>query len=231
MPAARLTGPSMLALVGRERTGPDLVALAHSANRRLRDAERSGDAPRAPSARQEREYPLLDLQAEAASLPSPQLHVGHVPCVRAKVQMVGPAARGIVAAVADLQPSGNPPVGEAERDPMGILPPLTVPDSTVAMFVALAARPGPAAVRVAAIHAGPEAGSKIGVRLVAAGDRAEALRGIARLSGVGSAEEVDAAPLADQCDTLRGHQVSPSPGVTPPDCANSRGGFRMVIVP
>lgn len=148
--------------------------------------------------------------------PSLRSHVGHVLSVSASEEMVGATAWRIVAGVAYLESIGNRADGETVRDDVGVGPRFPIPDPAVSMLVSLAASPRPASVKVAPIHARPEASSEIRKgACITTSPRTETLRRVTRLAGIGGAEEIDAAPLADQCDTLRGHQVSPIPGARP----------------
>lgn len=227
----RLRGPSVLALVGRERTGPDLPSVLQDPLQcRAADSERSDDLIVGSSLADQGDSLPFSVGADSLMAPLGD-HVIHVLAVTAQEEMAGSAAGRVVTPVADFHALGNRAVGEGVGDAVSMCPPLTVPYPAVPLAVASGALPRPATLGAAAVYACPEAGSEIGDRsLIATGARAEPLRGIDRLPGVGSAEEDGAAPFARQCDTLRGHQVSPSPGVTTRAAATAPG-LCMVILP
>jgi hypothetical protein len=222
------TGPRMLSLVG-DLSGPTLVPIAYPSNRRLGDADGAADPVGTPPLCEQPQHAPLDFQADAV-FPAPlRAGVGHVCRMSPDEQVIGTTAGRVVTAMADLEAGQYAPVGQTERHAMRMGPAAPVPYASVPLCVSPRARPRPASVRRASVNAGPEAGCQVGVRLVATPDRAEPLRTVARLSGVGRAEERGATSFARQCDTLRGHQAHSwcqAPGAT-----NTPGPLAAWILP
>jgi hypothetical protein len=228
----RLAGPSVLHLVS-DMSGPTLLHPFHDPlERRPSDANLCNDLIVSLAFRAHGHHTGLSVRADSPRSPLGR-HVGHVDGVAAEKQVGRVAARRIVAAVADIHALRDRTAGQAVGDAVRVRPSFAIPYPAVALGVPLGSQPRPATVRVALVNPRPEPAGEVrqSAAEVPAAPRAVPLRRIGGAAHVGRAEKADSAPLTGQCDTLRGHRVTPSLGVVPPGVASIAGALCMGILP
>ena len=157
-------------------------------------------------------------------------HVGHVLGMRSQVQMIGPHARRIVATVTDLHAIRDGAYCEGIGRAVGMRPSAIKVEAAVSGVITASPEPQPATIRVAAVHAQPEARECVFDRaILLAGARAEALP--TSSTYLHSSHERFPAPFTRGGDSLPGHCGVSFRDVTPPDVDASRGHFDALIVP